>query len=108
MRARQLLMVGAALVLGTSVMTAQSFASPAGVKLHTSMAKTIKINEVNDKYQFAPKKATVKVGTKVTWKNTTDAPHTVTSDTKSWKYDKNVSADGGSVKFTFKKAGTYQ
>lgn len=66
---------------------------------------TVKAVEVHDKYAFAPKKKTVKVGTMVVWKNTTDAGHTVTGK-KGWKFNKKVAEDK-SVSFKFTKAGTY-
>src|SRR5947209_2856600 len=46
--------------------------------------------EVNSKYVFGPTKITIKVGQTVVWKNTTDAPHTVTSTTAGWTYDKKL------------------
>jgi plastocyanin len=41
----------------------------------------VKIVEANDKYAFSPATLSIKVGTQVVWTNTTDAAHTVTSDT---------------------------
>src|SRR6266704_2197830 len=41
----------------------------------------VKIIEQNEKYSFSPATLSIKVGTQVVWTNTTDAPHTVTSDT---------------------------
>lgn len=66
----------------------------------------IKAKEVNSKYVFGPTKAKIKVGQTIVWSNTTDAPHTVTSTTKSWTYDKKLNV-GASLRFTFKKAGTF-
>jgi plastocyanin len=71
-----------------------------------SAHKTMKIVEVNGQYKFAKKKLTVMKGTKVTWTNTTDAPHTVTG-TKGWTFETKTFTQGHSVHFTFKKAGTY-
>jgi plastocyanin len=68
--------------------------------------KTMKIVEVNNKYKFAKAKLTVTKGTKVTWTNKTDAPHTVTG-TKGWTFETKTFDQGKSVSFTFKKAGTY-
>lgn len=62
--------------------------------------------EVNGRYVFASAKIKVKVGQAVVWKNSTDAPHTVTSTTKGWTYDKQLNT-GASLRFTFKKAGTF-
>jgi plastocyanin len=62
--------------------------------------------EVNHKYVFGPTKVTIKVGQTVLWKNPTSAPHTVTSTTAGWTYDKKLNI-GKSLQLTFKKAGTF-
>jgi plastocyanin len=54
--------------------TAQPTPSPTPTIAH------VKIIEQNEKYAFSPATLTIKVGTQVVWTNTTDAPHTVTSD----------------------------
>lgn len=82
-------------------------AAPFPAKHKTSMAtKTVKIVNDSAGFGFNPKKLTVKVGTKVVWKNTTQAPHTITG-TGSWKFASKTFSDGQSVHFIFKKAGTY-
>jgi plastocyanin len=98
---RYALIGGALTLLGAGVLPAQ--ASP------TATAKaTIKAVEGGQSYVFAPVKKTVKVGTKVTWTNPSDAPHTVTSNSSSkWKFNKQLTV-GAKVSFTFKKAGTYK
>lgn len=96
------------------LLSAIMLASGAGLSVspvHASHAlkahKTINAAEGGSSYVFKPAKVTIKVGTKVTWKNPTDAPHTVTSMTSSWKFDKSLD-EGKTVSFTFKKAGTYK
>jgi plastocyanin len=69
--------------------------------------KQIQASGTGGNYSFSPRKVTVKLGTKVTWKNTSDAPHTVTSTTHGWTLDKSLNM-GSTVSFTFKKAGTYK
>jgi plastocyanin len=49
---------------------------------------------------------TVKVGTKVTFKNSDGQQHTATSDT-SGAFDAGTIDAGGSKEFTFDKAGTF-
>jgi plastocyanin len=66
----------------------------------------VQAKEVNNKYVFGPTKTTVKMGQTIVWKNSTDAPHTVTSTTKGWTYDKKLNV-GKSLQYTFKKAGTF-
>lgn len=60
-------------------------------------------------FTFSPSSLTIKVGTTVTWKNTTQAPHTITSDdgTTFNSGDSNPVNPGASFSFTFTKAGTF-
>ncbi len=44
----------------------------------------VKILEKNERYSFSPATLTIKAGTEVIWTNTTDAPHTVTSNTNAF------------------------
>jgi plastocyanin len=61
-------------------------------------------------FAFSPTTLTIKVGTKVTWTNMTQAGHTVTSDDGK-SFDSGIShpiaASGGTYSFTFTKAGTF-
>ncbi|GAC1444842.1 MAG: hypothetical protein NVSMB52_04620 [Chloroflexota bacterium] len=82
-----------------STTTHRSAAGPA----HTT--KRVNIGEANNKYRYVAPKVIVKVGTRVIWKNGSDAPHTITS-TKTGLFDKSVSA-GKTVSIVFKKRGTY-
>src|SRR5205823_4050835 len=66
--------------------------------------KQILTAQVKGKYVFKPAKVTIKVGTKVSWVNRTNAPHTVTSKTKSWKYNKKLNLRK-SQSFVFRKVG---
>jgi plastocyanin len=50
----------------------------------TSATVQVKIVEVNNKYSFEPATITVPKGAKIVWTNTSDAPHTVTSDTSAF------------------------
>lgn len=57
-------------------------------------------------YAFSPGKLTVKVGTRVTWRNSSPVPHTVTGDS-GWNYTSRVVLPQHGVSIVFKKAGTY-
>ena len=57
-------------------------------------------------FGFSPKTLTVPVGTTVTWKNTTQVAHTVTSDNGA-SFDSGIVPAGGTFTFTFTKAGSY-
>lgn len=69
--------------------------------------KAISIKQSGFTYRFAPAKVTVKVGTRVTWSNQTDAPHTVTAR-GTWKLASSAFTRNHNLSFTFKKAGTYK
>jgi plastocyanin len=56
-------------------------------------------------FTFEPKTLTIMVGTTVVWKNLTTVTHTVTSDTG--KFDSGSISSGGTFRFKFTKAGTY-
>lgn len=100
-RGHTLAAIGFALALSVGTVAA-SHAAPSSAK-----TVTIKGTEKNDHYVFAPVTKTIKVGTRVRWTDPSDAPHTVTSDTSSWSYNKQL-AVGKSLSFTFNKAGTYR
>jgi amicyanin len=58
-----------------------------------------------DNFTFSPQTLTIKAGTKVTWMNRDDIPHTVTSTTKAFKSPALDTDD--SYSFTFTTAGSY-
>lgn len=60
-------------------------------------------------FKFDPGTLTVKVGTKVTWTNSTSSPHTATSDAGApASFDSGpIDASSGTFSFTFTKPGTY-
>ena len=57
-------------------------------------------------FGFSPQTLTVPVGMTVTWKNTTQVAHTVTSD-DAVTFDSGAIPAGGTFTFTFTKAGSY-
>ncbi|MFL5666766.1 MAG: plastocyanin/azurin family copper-binding protein, partial [Ktedonobacteraceae bacterium] len=62
-------------------------------------------------FVFSPSTLTIKVGTTVTWKNTTQTPHTVTSldANKTFNSGDNTPINSNmTFSFTFTKAGTYK
>jgi plastocyanin len=58
-----------------------------------------------DNFSFLPQEMTVAAGTKVTWVNRDDIPHTVVSTNSVFK-SKALDTDD-QYSFTFEKAGTY-
>jgi plastocyanin len=69
--------------------------------------KTVKVIESHNRYMFSPSKITVKVGTKVIWKNTTDTGHTVTFEGSLSSFNKQL-AQAKTVTHVFSKTGTYK
>jgi plastocyanin len=56
-------------------------------------------------FAFGPQAVTVRAGTKVTWVNKDEEPHTVVSDSHKFQSEALDTGDGFSV--TFDAAGTY-
>ena len=75
-------------------------AAAAGVQ-EKAQAVEVKI----DNFSFTPQELTVAAGTKVTWVNRDDIPHTVVSTNQTFK-SKALDTDD-QYSFTFEKAGTY-
>ncbi len=74
----------------------------------TSSAEVhIKIVENNGEYAFSPATVTIAKGTKVVWTNTSDAPHTVTSDTADAFTASPTLTQNQTYSFVFNTAGTY-
>ncbi len=71
---------------------------PADTKANPDMVKI-------DNFSFTPQTLTVHPGTKVTWVNKDDVPHTVTSTDK--KFKSRVLDTDERFSFTFSAAGTY-
>jgi plastocyanin len=67
---------------------------------------SVKIRETAGKYHFSPKTTYVNVGGNVTWKNGSDAAHTVTSDSGSELASASLGA-GKTYSHTFAAAGSF-
>lgn len=80
---------------------------PSPTPTPTPTVVTVKIVEANEQYSFQPATLTITVGTQVVWLNTSDAPHTVTSDTAGvFSSTANINRNQ-TFKFTFTSAGTF-
>ena len=67
----------------------------------------VQISDKSDgSFGFTPAALSIRVGTTVTWKNMSSAPHTVTSDDGT-TFDSGTLVVGGTFRFTFKTAGTF-
>ena len=67
----------------------------------------VKIVENNGVYSFTPATLSIKAGTQVKWLNTSDASHTVTSDTPGVFGSPGNLTQNQTFTFTFSKAGTF-
>ena len=79
----------------------RAHAAPLPLQMQSEMAKEVKI----DNFSFSPATLEIKAGTKVTWKNADDIPHSVVSTDKVFK-SKVLDTDE-MFSFTFDKPGTY-
>ena len=61
-----------------------------------------------DNFAFGPAAITVAAGTKVTWTNRDDEPHTVVSADAPRAFKSGALDTGDSFSFTFDKPGTYR
>ena len=61
-----------------------------------------------DNFVFKPKELTIAVGTKVTWVNKDDVPHTATSSDDPPAFDSKALDTDDKYSFTFTKPGTYK
>jgi len=93
---------------GTKYGTATGLTSGSHQGTKTRAQKQIVATEMSGQYGFVRSKATVKIGTKVTWLNSSNAPHTVTASSSNWKFSSKQFTQGMKVTFTFRKAGTYK
>ena len=75
----------------------------------TEGVDTVKIGDFNIEYSYAPRRARVKAGTAVTFKNVGDTPHTATAfeNGRIGSWDTGVLDAGESKAVTFDKPGNY-
>jgi amicyanin len=89
--------------------TTGTTSTPTATATQAGNAQTVMIIS-SGSFAFSPATLTIKVGTTVIWKNTTAAPHTVTSDDGK-TFDSGmanpIAAQGGTFSFTFTSAGTF-
>jgi plastocyanin len=62
---------------------------------------------VIDNFAFSPRELTVALGTRVTWVNRDDVPHTATSSVKPRTFDSGALDTDNTFPFVFKTPGTY-
>jgi plastocyanin len=89
--------------------TESSVSSSAISDADTGTAPSSASNEVSiDNFKFSPRTLTVAVGTKVTWVNRDDVPHTATSTKKPKVFDSKTLDTDDKFSYVFKTTGTYE
>lgn len=96
---------------GGSGTTSNASSTPAATATQAGNSQTVMIiTDSSGSFAFSPASLTIKAGTTVKWENTTQAPHTVTSDDGK-SFDSGsanpISAQGGTFSFTFNTPGTF-
>jgi plastocyanin len=105
-RYRHLLWITAFVLVtsGTLLLAACGESSP---NSNSSGGNTVEMVESGGVYSFSPDKLTVTKGTKVTWTNKSDAPHTVTSDDNTFTSSGTLK-ESDTFEMTFNTAGTFK
>jgi plastocyanin len=94
--------ISATMLLGLGGTVPSRAKTPGGATQSQTASVEVKI----DNFNFAPAELTVAAGTRVTWTNRDDVPHTVASTNDLFK-SKALDTDD-QFSFTFDKAGTYE
>src|ERR1700687_356401 len=77
------------------------------MKGRSEEAKGVSTEVVIDNFTFDPPKLTIKAGTKVTWTNHDDVPHTATSSVKPRAFDSGTLDTDEKFSYVFTAPGTY-
>ena len=83
-------------------------AAPAGLLLLARAARAADGEVTIDNFTFTPATLTVKAGTRVTWKNADDIPHTVVSDASPPLFRSKALDTDDSYSTVFDNPGTYR
>jgi plastocyanin len=83
---------------------AHAGSSKSGDQQHAEVANQIVI----DNFTFDPPTLTIPIGTKVTWVNHDDVPHTATSTAKPKQFDSGTLDTDGKFSHVFTAPGTYE
>jgi plastocyanin len=98
----------AGLVMGADYMLqpSRAEAEPPASAPATAPAQEVAVQI--DNFAFSPKDLQITVGTKVTWTNKDDVPHTATSSDDPKVFDSKTIDTDDHFSFTFTKPGTYK
>src|SRR6266478_3583140 len=81
---------------------------PAGATASAADPSAAPTEVIIDNFTFRPAKLSVPVGTKVTWINRDDVPHTATSTVKPKAFDSGTLDTDGRFSHVFTAPGTYE
>ena len=90
----------------TVLTPAPTIAQPTPTPAPGSSQVVLITNNSNGSFGFTPATLTIRVGTTVSWKNTSSVPHTITSDDGN-AFDSGTVPVGGTFRHTFTTAGTF-
>ena len=89
---------------GSDTPSRQDTTSPAGTVLGPDAAARVTI----DQFAYSPRELTVTAGTRVTWVNRDDVPHTVTSTDKPRRFSSGTLDTDQEFTHLFTAPGTYE
>ena len=92
-------------IAAIAIASTQAIGGSANLLAQAEAAKLPTAEVKIDNFSFGPALLTVAPGTKVTWTNRDDIPHTVVADDKTFK-SKTLDTDE-TFSYTFDKPGTY-
>ena len=90
------------------VMKATEKAAPQTAREEAAAPAAETVQVVIDNFAFSPRELTVAPGTRVTWVNRDDVPHTATSSVKPRTFDSGALDTDATYSFVFKAPGTYE
>src|SRR5579859_4422334 len=108
MRVRFLTPLGTFVIFLPSVLSIGCGAAAGTSAPPPAAAKAVEVKVKVDNFTYDPPTVTVMVGTKVTWTNHDDVPHTVTSTTKPRLLESPTLDTDDSFSHVFKEPGTYK
>ena len=93
---------------GTPVPNATEQAPPKTAPAAAATPDTKTVEVAIDNFAFSPREITIAAGTRVTWVNHDDVPHTATSSVKPRAFDSGALDTDDTFSFVFKTPGTYE
>ena len=93
---------------GAPAPKATETAAPAATATEAAASAEATTQVVIDNFAFSPREITVAPGTRVTWVNRDDVPHTATSSVKPRTFDSGALDTDDTFSFVFKAPGTYE